>query len=407
MSRLAVLSLHADPCAPLGAPDRGGMSVVVRRLARGLAARGWRVDLYTADAPGPAERELEPGVRWVAVPPADGPVPKHRLLPRLDEVADRIDRFRRSRRTGYDAVYSHYWLSAAAGADLARQWGAAHMVTFHTLAAAREAAGGRPDPGPRPALERRLARTCDRVIAPTPAEAARTVALCGARPERVTVVPWGVDRDRFRPGDRARARSALGLPDDRPTTLFVGRLVPDKGFDRLVDAVARIPEPDRPRVVAVGGAPDDPAARSAADRARRRGVAEAVRFVGPAARGDLPDWYRAADVVAVPSRYESFGLVVLEALACGTPVAAFPVGVAQQAVRPGQTGELARDPSPGAFARALVRVLGGRYPADRVRAATAGYGWDRAADAVAAALAETIGARIERGDPSWNPCTPW
>ena len=393
---VAMLSLHSSPLGRLGIRDTGGMSVYVRELARALAALGHRVDIFTA-APGPRDppvRRLGPGVRLVGLESGASAGPLKRTLPpRLSLVLGELERFRRSEGIRYDVVHSHYWLSGTLGMWAGDRWGVPHVVTFHTLGAVKSRLGcGGGEPRARIRGEAELVHRADRIAVPTPREAEHLVHLYGADPGRIARIPCGVNLRRFRPLDRCRARHRLAIPAGRAVVLYVGRFAPLKGVDRLVEAFARSAHRDRARLLVVGGdGPGDPATVRLRELARDLGVDRAVTFAGPVDQADLPVYYGAADVLVLPSLYESFGLVMLEALACGTPVVATRVGAAEALVRPGITGEIADSPSPGALASSIDRVLGREPPpAAAVRATVAHLGWAGAARSAAALYAETL-----------------
>ncbi len=396
--RIAMLCLHSNPLGRLGTRDTGGMSVYVTELAAGLAERGHRVDVFTA-APSPGAGVLRPGVRIIQVTPWSGPPPsKDAFYPLLPAVWDAVEEHRRRERVRYDLVHSHYWLSAVVGAWAARAWDAPHVVTFHTLGAVKAALGGE-EPGVRVRCEAEIARRCDRIVVPSLREARHLEAHCGVDRGRVAVIPCGVDLDRFRPGDRSAARRRLGLPPGAPVVLYVGRFAPLKGIDRLVRAAPLLPS--GVRLVLVGGdGPGDPERARLQRLAGDLGVAGRVRFAGRVDHRALPPYYRAADVLVLPSLYESFGLVVLEALACGTPVVATPVGAVEQVVRPGLTGEIAADPSPGELARCIRRVLDrGRRAPGAVRDSVQGLSWRSVAAAVEGEYAALVGGGCRPGGP--------
>ncbi len=396
--RIAMLCLHSNPLGRLGTRDTGGMSVYVTELASGLAERGHRVDVFTA-APAPGAGVLGPGVRIIQVTPWSGPPPsKDGFYPLLPAVWDAVEEYRRRQRVAYDLVHSHYWLSAVVGEWAARAWNAPHVVTFHTLGAVKAALGGG-EPGVRIRCEAGVAGRCDRIVVPSLREARHLAVHCGVDRGRVAVIPCGVNLDRFRPGDRSAARRFLGLPPGAPVVLYVGRFARLKGIDRLVRAVALLPADTR--LVLVGGdGPDDPERVGLERLAADLGVAGRVRFAGRVEHQALPPYYRAADVLVLPSLYESFGLVVLEALACGTPVVATAVGAVEQVVRPGLTGEIAADPSPAELARCIRRVLD-RGPPDpwAVRHTVRAFSWASVAAAVEGEYAALVARRWGPGEP--------
>lgn len=399
--RVAVLSVHTSPLELPGSGDAGGMNVYIREVAAEMARRKVLSDIFTrrTSPDEPNVRVVAPGVRvfTVSAGPAR-PVHKERLPRLMKRFADAVDE-RAALDGPYDVLHAHYWLSGVAGADLKRRWGVPLVVSFHTLARVKDVAntGETPEPLFRKRGEDRVMVAADRIIAPTTTERMQLVDLYEADASRISVVPPGVDLDRFTPGDRAAARRRFGFHDG-PTMVFVGRLQPFKGTDVAVNALARLARmvPDA-RLVIVGG--DSPRG-SRGERirlrltARRLGVSDRVRFVEPVAHDELPDLYRAADVVVVPSASESFGLVALEAAACGTPVVATAVGGLRLIVRDGDTGYLVDRRDPGSFANALSRVLADPLLRERLGAGAvrlAGqYPWVRTADGILEAYASVM-----------------
>jgi D-inositol-3-phosphate glycosyltransferase len=390
--RVAVLSVHSSPLAPPGVGDSGGMNVTVRALARELARAGVESDLYTraASPDDPPVVQVEPGVRLLHLPAGPlAPVPKQ-TLPRY-LCAFLCSLLRAEERHGpYDVLHSHYWVSGWV-ARLARERLDAPMAhQFHTLGRVKNlslAAGDRPEPPNRLAGEERVVAAADCLLAPTPAEARQLVDLYGAAPGKVRVVPHSVDRTRFHPGDRQAARAALGVAR-RHVLAFVGRLQPLKAPDVAVLAMAELarrrPDLDVELLVVGGtsGGGGDPPARLAR-LAASAGVADRVRFLDPRPHDRLATVYRAADLVLMPSWSESFGLVALEAQACGTPVVAAGVGGLLHAVGDGTTGVLLGSHQPGAWADAVARLLASPRRLAAMGAAAArfagAHGWDRTA----------------------------
>ncbi|HWC11859.1 MAG TPA: glycosyltransferase [Acidimicrobiales bacterium] len=368
MHRLAILSLHTSPLAQPGAGDGGGMNVYVCSLSSALARAGLDCDVYTrAWRPGLAPVvAVEPGFRVHHVPagPAGGVV-KEDLPDLVDEFTDGV-LARMLDRGEPDLIHANYWLSGVAGHTLKHELGLPLVCTFHTLARVKaEAAGEEADP--RGQAEAEVIGCSDTILASSEHERAQLARLYDADPGRVEVVPPGVDHERFSPGDREAARAALGLGDG-PVLLFVGRIQPLKGADVAIEAAARC-RPDATLLV-VGG---PSGAGGEAERRRLRslvaelGVGHRVRFVPPQPHHRLATFYRAADVCLVPSRSESFGLVALEAAACGTPVVAAAVGGLQTLVEHGRTGFLVAGRDTAAFTSCVADLLG-----DRARAAAMG-----------------------------------
>lgn len=459
--RVAMLSVHTSPLDQPGTGDAGGMNVYVTDLARALAARGAEVEIFTraTSSAQPDVVPLDDGVlvRHVAAGPYEG-LDKGDLPGRLCAFTAGVLRTEAARSPGwYDVVHSHYWLSGQVGWLAADRWDVPLVHTMHTLAKVKNAAlapGDDPEPAGRVIGETQVVAAADGLVASTSEEADDLVELYDADPARVHVVPPGVDLDLFgpdrpshRPGHpaghpagypaghaaghptgtadpraqaaaRHRARAALGLPQDEPMVLFAGRVQPLKAPDVLVGALARMAARGTPvpRLVVLGGpsgAPDAVAGLLA--QAARHGLAHRITVRPPVPRDELVRWYRAADLVAVPSRSESFGLVAAEAQACGTPVVAAAVGGLRSVVVDGSTGVLVPGHDPDDWARALSALLGD--PARRAELGAAAVrhasrlGWDAAAESMLkvydlAAMRRRAGQVWPAGPPSLRVPTP-
>ena len=401
MRRLAVLSFHTSPLVQPGSGDSGGMNVYVRELGSALAQAGVACDVYTrrwADDL-PAEVAVEPGFTVVHVPAGPAEVAKEDLPDLVPSFTAGVGRRLRAR-GGVDAIHANYWLSGVAGHALKHELGLPLVSTFHTLARVK-AEGGTVDAGStfdRVAAEVEVVACSDAILANGTEESLDLQHHYAAPLERIEIVPPGVDHAFFSPGDRDGARAALGwsspgrisevggrLADKHPVLLFVGRIQPLKGLDVAIRALAALDRPDA-ELVAVGGpsGADGPAELAGAVAlAADLGVSERVRFVAAQPHHLLSTWYRAADVVLVPSRSESFGLVALEAAACGVPVVAAAVGGLRTLVDDGRTGFLVEGRDPRAFAAAVERLLADPVLAATMGAAGAkraqGYTWSTAA----------------------------
>ena len=389
--RIAMLSAHSCPVGRLGTRDTGGMSVYVLELARELGRLGHRVDVYTR-VHDPVDRviyELGQNARLIHLKAGeDGEIHKLAVYPHLPDFVRRLEEFRRHNDLHYDLVYSHYWLSAWAGKRLQIWWRVPHMVMFHTLGAVKNAVGvGTKEPELRIKTEHSVINSCHRVIAATEKEKADLIRHYAAQAERVSVVPCGVNLDIFRPVDKMEARNQLGLNGDK-TVVFVGRIEPLKGIDRLMTAMTYLKNSYRPRLLIIGGGENS---RHEVERlsklAEELRIEDTIDFMGLIKQPDLPLFYSAADVCVVPSYYESFGLVALESLACGTPVVTTRVGGVENIIRHGENGYLVADNTPRSLADkimlALSRSNNNGHLASVMRASLEPFGWSNIADAIA------------------------
>ncbi len=391
MRRLAVLSLHTSPLAQPGTGDGGGMNVYVRELTSALARSDVACDVFTrAWSPDlPPVVDVEPGLRVHHVPA--GPlhaVPKESLPAVVDEfTAGVLERMAAAPASGGDAggglpytsVHANYWLSGLSGHVIKHELNLPLVCTFHTLD--RVKAESMPEeveadmPHRRAEAEASIIDCSDAVLASCTVEADQIASLYGGEPGRIRIVPPGVDHAFFGPGHRPQARRALGLPLDGRLLLFVGRIQPLKCADVAIETLAELREAggEPYRLVVVGG-PSGPHGEKSLQRlhdvADARGVRELVHFIAPQPHELLSSYYRAADVCVVPSRSESFGLVALEAAACGTPVVASAVGGLTTLVDHGHTGYLVDDPDPGAYAAAVRRVFDEPLAAERLSTAS-------------------------------------
>jgi D-inositol-3-phosphate glycosyltransferase len=367
--RIAVFSVHTCPLAALGGKETGGMNVYVRELARELGRLGFGVDVFTRsqDPTIPEVVPLGEGARVVHVPagPARA-LAREALVEHLDAFVDGVEAFRRREAVDYALVHSHYWLSGVVALALRERWRRPVVHMFHTLAALKNAVardGSDREPEARLVGERRIARGVDRIVAANTVEEAHLVWHGAVDPARIRVIPCGVDLDLFRPGDARAARERLGLRAER-VLLYVGRLTPIKGLETLLRGLAAAKSdglgPIDVRLVVVGGEKDE---RCDGERTRLRrlagelGLARWVDFRGPQPQAALPDYYAAADLCLMPSLYESFGMVALEAMACGVPVVGSRVGGLAVTVRDGATGLLVPEGDAGALAESIAGLL--------------------------------------------------
>ena len=402
--RVAMLSVHTSPLDQPGTGDAGGLNVYVTDLSRALARLGARVEIFTraTSSHQPDVIELDAGdervlVRHVAAGPFEG-LDKNDLPGQLCAFTAGVLRTEAGRSAHYyDVVHSHYWLSGQVGWLAADRWDVPLVHTMHTLAKVKNAAlapGDTPEPSGRVIGEEQVVAAADALLASTAQEAGELVDLYGADPAALHVVPPGVDLELFHPAGRdaagrAAVRARLGLPIDRKIVLFAGRIQALKAPDVLVRALAVLAATGRPvpLLVVLGGPSGRPTAlRELSGLAIVSGVGEDVIFRPPVPRAQLADWYRAADLVAMPSRSESFGLVAAEAQASGTPVVAAAVGGLRSVVQDGVTGRLVPSHDPSDWADALADLLAddaGRVALGHgAQRFGAGLGWDAAAEQV-------------------------
>jgi D-inositol-3-phosphate glycosyltransferase len=415
---IAMISVHSSPVGKLGTRDTGGMSVYIRELAAALGKRGHRVDVFTrtvsGDAPG-CPIALAPGVRLVPLEPGP-PGGAHPAAP--DGFFRQIERFRAAAPVAYDLVHTHYWLSGRVGRTAGQAWGAPHVATFHTLGAIKKlvhADAEEEDAAVRLAVEREVSATADRVLVTSLRERDNLLRYYETPPDSVSTVPCGVNLELFRPMAKGIARRRIGAHPEEALLLYVGRFAPEKGVERLIRAMGRLARIARLRLIVVGGDGDGhPATRAAVDLSRALGVADRIAFAGRVEQDELPSLYGAADLLVLPSSYESFGMVALEAMACGTPVVATRVGAMEEIVRSGENGWLVDGFDPSSLAETLAGRLdpAKRLAADpmAIRRSVGRYEWTRVAGevlevygAAAAARAGGAGAGKAPGPPAVAP----
>lgn len=406
-----MLSIHTSPLDQPGVGDAGGMNVYIVELATRLARRGVEVEVFTRATASqlPPVVEAAPGVlvRHVMAGPFET-LPKEDLPAQLCAVTSGVMRAEAAHPPGwYDLVHSHYWLSGQVGWLATERWGVPLVHSMHTMAKVKNLAlaeGDTPEPRARILGEQQVVDAADSLVANTDEEARQLRELYHADPDKVVTVPPGVDLDLFTPAGRPAARASLGIDPDAVVLLFAGRIQPLKAPDVLLRAAARLLHEDpslRSRlVVAVVGGPsgtglDKPA--SLILLARSLGIEDVVRFEPPAGQRSLADWYRAADLTAVPSYNESFGLVALESQACGTPVVAAAVGGLRTAVADGDSGVLVDSHRPVDWAAAIGELV---HDPDRLRKLRSGavahaamFGWDVMADRMIQVYADACDRR--------------
>ncbi|MHB1294329.1 MAG: glycosyltransferase [Anaerolineae bacterium] len=374
--RIAMLSVHTSPLAALGGKETGGMNVYVRELTRSLCARGWKVDTFTRaqdpQAP-PMQVQADNGNRTISIPAGPvGSLDRREVYQYLPEFVEGVRRFTAQEGTRYDLIHSHYWLSGWVARALQQGWNVPIVHMFHTLGRMKDSVAG--DNGKREAanrgdVEQEIMGFADRIVAATPLDRQQMLDLYQVGEARIAVIPCGVNLDLFRPIDQVEARRVLGIPDERRMLLFVGRLDPVKGLNVLLEAMCELTRRLRPcraqdlSLAVIGGDRESHLEAMMTDMKclqeirSELGLEDLVMFVGSRAQETLPYYYSAAMACVMPSLYESFGMVALEAMACGTPVIASRVGGLTFTVRDGETGFLVPEREPKALADKLELLL--------------------------------------------------
>ncbi|XUK62454.1 D-inositol 3-phosphate glycosyltransferase [Plantibacter sp. RU18] len=398
-----MISLHTSPGDEPGSGDAGGMNVVVRHQAIAMGAAGHEVDIITrrSSPSQPASMALAPGVtlRFLDAGPAE-PVAKGRH-------EEFVDAFRAELATlgRYDVLHSHHWFSGMAALPLARDQRVPHVQSFHSIAAESSTPlshGERAESPGRLAGEAFLARESDAVVAISAAEADTTITRLGGSPDRVSIVPPGVDGDLFHPMTGARS-----VRSGRASAVVAGRLHPLKGFDLAIETIAAVPARLRPELVIAGdvSVDYDRYAEELAAHARELGVADDVRFVGPQSRADLAALFRESVLVLVPSHSETYGLVALEAAASGTPTVVAASGGLREAVADGETGIVLDSRDPAVWGEAVAGLLADPERIDRfaqaARARAEHFDWQRSGESLVAVYHSLLGPSA----PAQHPAT--
>ena len=395
--RIAMLSAHSCPVGKLGTKDTGGMSVYIREIACELGKLGHSADVYTRvhDPQDHQIYELNQNARLIHLRAGeDEEIDKLAVYSHLPAFVNNLERFRNGNNLRYDLIFSHYWLSALAGMYLQQRWHVPHIAMFHTLGAVKNAirertgpALGEEEPELRIETERNLVQNCHHIIASTDKEERALIRHYGASPQKIGVVPCGVNLEHFRIIGKAQARHQLGLDSDR-IILFVGRIDPLKGLDNLIKALPHLSHIPKLKLIIIGGGEQS---QYEIERLRKLAhsleVQNSVDFRGLIKHEQLPHFYSAADACVVPSYYESFGLVALEALACGTPVVATDVGNHKNLIRQGETGYVIEDNDPGRLADRIALLISrpesNTKSAQSIRATVNKLSWSNIAEAIA------------------------
>jgi D-inositol-3-phosphate glycosyltransferase len=389
--RIATLMVHTSPLDQPGIGDAGGMNIYVLESAQRMAAMGVSVDIFTrrTNSNQPDIVEISPGVRVRHFECGHGNLTKEQLPAHINGLSKEFLRIMKTE--NYDVIHSHYWISGKVAMPAAKELGIPLVHTMHTMARVKNlnlAEGETPEPMIRVQGETQVVAAANALIANTDAEGASLVSLYDACPDTVHVVSPGVDLYTFTPGEsRGVARAHIGQPADALVVSFVGRIQPHKGPEVLIRATSELVKHTphlRHKLIVniVGGASG--ANTEEVDRLKELStwlaIDDVVRFSPPVPRVDLPQWYRASDLVIVPSYSESFGLVALEAQACGTPVVATAVGGLRTAVADGISGVLVDGHNPRAWSSVISRLL--QEPQRRVLLSMGAiehashFGWD-------------------------------
>jgi D-inositol-3-phosphate glycosyltransferase len=425
--RVALISFHTSPLATLGGKDTGGMNVFVREVARELGRRGIAADIFTRSQSAQALRidpRLGPNVRVIHVPAGpEAPVPKNDLYQYVPQFTEWMCQFVRNQGSGvgdqqdrpltpdpwlpYDVVHANYWLSGLVAEELRKCWGTKFAMTFHTLAELKNQIAQTPadmESETRLRAECHLCGEADRITANTSVEKQQLVRFYGAGSSRIRIVPPGVDLSRFHPIEQSYAKSVIGIEAGHRMILFTGRIERLKGIDNLFRAMAIL----RQRradwdwanmcVSVIGGDPSEEGLRENGEMARLHelrdelGLSDLITFLGARDQDTLQYYYAAADVLVMPSHYESFGMVALEAMACGTPVIASDVGGLSTLVQDGRTGFRVKVNDPEALARAIEKLMDNEARRRRMGHSAAcyaeDYSWQKVVDKLVGVYAE-------------------
>ncbi len=394
--RIAMLSAHSCPVGKLGTKDTGGMSVYIREIACELGQQGHSVDIFTR-VHDPKDRqiyELNENVRLIHLRAGeDEEIRKLAVYSYLPDFAGNLENYRRQDNLEYDLIFSHYWLSALAGVYLQQWWHVPHIAMFHTLGAVKNAIRERTclaldedELRLRIGTERDMVQRCHHIIAPTEREKQEFIRYYGAPSAKISVVPCGVNLEHFKALDKAQARQYLGLGDEK-IVLFVGRIDPLKGIDKLIKALPFLRDIQGLRLLVIGGGEHSQhEIKQLRKLAYNLEVENSVTFLDLVKHEQLPYFYSGADVCVVPSYYESFGLVALESLACGTPVVATDVGDFRNIIREGETGYVVKDNVPDHLAKKIALLLSRPYTdgesAQLIRATVSKFSWSNIAEAI-------------------------
>jgi len=393
MFRIAMLSYHTCPLATLGGKDTGGMNVYVRELTRQLGRMGVHVDVFTRSQDEHVPHVLHDlgyGNRVVHVPAGpEVPLAKRELADHIPQFVEGVKQFAAEKNIRYDLIHSHYWMSGLAAVALSDAWDVPFVHMFHTLGEMKNRVAksdAEREGAYRVEGEKQVLAQADRIIAATPAEQTQLQFLYKADRRKITIIPPGVDTSRFYPIPANEAREFIGVDPDKKLVLFVGRIEPLKGLDTLIKAMScqHTANLGQVTLAVIGGDPNASSEEMTAEMARIQQLSNdlcmgrMVAFLGKRAQDTLPYYYSAADVLVMPSHYESFGMVALEAMACGTPVIASQVGGLAFLVKDGETGFHVPDQDPEALCEKLLILLSNSHPRETMGLCASEYAKDYA-----------------------------
>lgn len=411
-----MISVHTCPLAALGGKETGGMNVYVRELGRRLGNFGIAVDVFTRSQNPKLDRvvSLGPQARVIHIPAGpEAPYDKGLVWLHLPQFCRGILDFVQTEKLHYDIIHTHYWLSGWAGLKLHQDMGAPIVHMFHTLGVMKNMVARNEEDKEtalRVSVERKLIDLCDLIVASSPADKAHMLWYCGASSEKIEIIPCGVDLSLFRPLPQSSSRDYLGMSSHR-VILFVGRIQPIKGLDCLLKALAILIDKSNTasrdlRLLIIGGDVDNGGNATNGEMKKlkgltsRLGLESMVTFLGPQPQNVLPYFYSAAEVCVLPSLYESFGMVALESMACGTPVIASKVGGLNDTIEDGQAGYLVPEGNAEALAEKIDRLLRddslrglmGKQAVHHARK----YSWESIARRINALYSRMLSQRIRR-----------
>ncbi len=387
--RIAMLSVHSSPTSLLGTNDAGGMSVYIRELAKELGRQGHCVDIFTrlTDYNHSETEDLYENVQLIRLRAGqEAYLPKLELYDYLDDFFQELDRYKKQKNIDYDCIHSHYWMSGWVGRLAQNSWKTPQIIIFHTLGMVKNIIAGEAlEPEIRIDTEKDLIETSCRILAFTEREKEYLSKCFKVSTERIGVVPGGVNLELFRPINMTFARERVGFDDDETILLYVGRFAPLKGLTRLLKTMACFKGKKGFRLIIIGGnGQESTEVRHFKEISNKYGIQDMVTFAGRVEHNILPYYYSAADLLVLPSHYESFGLVALESLACGTPIIATQVGGMKSILEEGETGLLVNNFSPSNLAKGIETLLcrSREKSPHAIRASIRKYRWAHIAEKV-------------------------